>query len=170
MSFVNRQPVTPPRRRSSSAARSESSYNTRPHSLGSYGSNTVPYSNASNRFSTMSKYDNYGINYQSPYFSNTYRGSTTSSLKIPAKMLSNSISKFHINTDNYMNGEGGRRSAKRTNVYSRESSLSRSRNSLCSSGMGSRSVSLTSLYSDGYAVSTIYFYLGNGKQVYNNKI
>lgn len=154
MSFVTRQSVTSPRRRSSSAARSESSYNSRPRSLASYGSHTVFYSNTSNRLFPMSKYDNYGINYQSPYFLNAYRGSATSSLTIPAKTLSNSISKFQINADSYMNG--GHKSTKRPNVYNRESSLSRSRNSFCNSGMGSRSVSLTSLHSEGYSVSTFY--------------
>lgn len=144
MSFVGRQPVTAPRRRSSSAVRT-GSYNSRPRSLGSYTSNaspySSPYSSSSNSYSALSKYDNFGVNYQSPYFPNTYRGSATASLTIPAKAFAG-------------NGEG-HRSRKQSNGYSREPSLSRSRSSLCSSGMGSRSMSLTSLQSEGYAVSGV---------------
>ncbi|KAJ8983842.1 hypothetical protein NQ317_016447, partial [Molorchus minor] len=143
---------------------SASSYNGRPRSLGYYGSNTTPfsssYSNSSNPYSSSNSTSNaYGLNYQSPYFSNGYRTpSSTSgyaSLKIPAKSLSsvanNNYSKSYGNEREHRS----RRDLSRANsYYGRDRSLSRSRNSLASSGLGSRSISLSSLNSEGYVSGT----------------
>lgn len=148
MSYLNSQPVPPTRHRSSSAVRSGNFNNSRPRSLGHYSNPySSPYSSTSNAFSSFNNYSNgYGLNYQSPYFPNGYRGSSGSSgyasLTIPAKAFGKSE---HLS----------RRDLTRGNSY-RERSLSRSRNSLPSSSMGSRSISLTSLNSlnsEGYCVS-----------------
>ncbi|KAJ8956486.1 hypothetical protein NQ314_006724 [Rhamnusium bicolor] len=158
MSLHNKQPVASTRHRSSSVR-------SRPRSLSYYGSNTVPYSssysNSSNPYSSISNYNSYSANYQSPYFSNDYRGTSSglgyASLKIPAKSSSNTpgYSKTYDNNRDYIKNDDhiSRRDAAKTNVYNRNRSLSRSRNSLSSGGMGSRSISLTSLNSEGYVVS-----------------
>lgn len=155
MSFLSKQPVAPTRHRSSSAVRS-GALNNRPRSLGHYSTNPYnsPYTSStpSSTFSSFNNYNGYGLNYQSPYFPNGYRGSSGStgyaSLTIPAKAFGKSD---HVS----------RRDLSRGNSY-RERSLSRSRSSLPSSSMGSRSISLTSLNSlnsEGYCVSDICFNL-----------
>nr|XP_023022877.1 protein phosphatase 1 regulatory subunit 12B-like [Leptinotarsa decemlineata] len=163
--MYNKQPVTPTRHRSSSSARSTgSSYNNRPRSLGHYTSPySSPYSNSTNPYSSFGNYNGYGSNYQSPYFPNGYRGSTTSSggyasLKIPAKALLNlATSSYAKKYDSGNDGTNGshvsRRDLSRGGSY-RERSVSRSRSSLPSSGMGSKSISLTSLNSEGYVSGT----------------
>ncbi|CAG9770585.1 unnamed protein product [Ceutorhynchus assimilis] len=187
----SKQPIPPVRHRSSSAVRSgTNSYNSRPRSVGYYGSNSNnPYgSNSSNHYgsnssnpygsnsnsygaysspynSSLSSYggynSSYGSSYQSPYFPNGYRGSTGSSgyasLTIPAKSLTNVLtqnySKSYDNNRDYIKNDAARRSRReqlaRGNSY-RDRSVSRSRSSLPGSGMGSRSLSLTSLNSEGY--------------------
>lgn len=164
MSFFSKQNVNP-RRRSSSAVRSgssTSSYN-RPRSMGHY---TNPYSSpysssTTNPYSSFSTYSSPSSNYQSPYYPNGYRGATSSSgyasLKIPAKNLlnlstPNSYKKYDSGSDSLGTGHSSRsRDLSRAGSY-RDRSLSRSRSSLAS-GMGSRSISLTSLNSEGYIVS-----------------
>ncbi|KAG5883940.1 hypothetical protein JTB14_003758 [Gonioctena quinquepunctata] len=165
-SYLNKQPVTPTRHRSSSSARSggSSSYNSRPRSLGHYTSPySSPYSNSTSPYSSsFTNYNGYGSNYQSPYFPNGYRGSSSgyASLKIPAKALLNLSTpsytkKYDSGSDSAKNGGShvSRRDLSRAGSY-RERSVSRSRNSLPSSGMGSRSISLTSLNSEGYVSGT----------------
>lgn len=179
MSFRNKQPIAPMRHRSSSTIRSNpSSYtSSRPRSLGYFGSNTMSYSSP---YSTPSSYYNannyngYSSTYQSPYFQNGYRsnaGKSSSgyaSLTIPAKALSNinvitpNYSKSYDNNRDYVksdsSGHRSRRDAGRRSSYrDRERSLSRSRNSLASS-LGSRSISLTSLNSEGYVVLKLFRY------------
>lgn len=171
MSFRNKQPSTS-RHRSSSATRNGSSnvsYGNRPRSLGYFGSNTTPYSSysgPSNAYSAYNpSYNSYaGSNYKSPYFSNNYRNGAGSSgyasLTIPAKALTNinvvtpSYSRMYDNNKDYIKSDGGhksRRDMNRSGSFSRDRSLSRSQSSLAS-GMGSRSISLTSLNSEGYIV------------------
>ncbi|CAH0546537.1 unnamed protein product [Brassicogethes aeneus] len=163
MSFRSSKGV-PTRHRSSSSVRSNGSVGgySRPRSLGYFGSNTSAYSSPYSSPSSYSpsSYSNYTSNYQSPYFPNGYRGSSGSSgyasLTIPAKALTNinvvtpSYSKTYDNSRDYDGGHRSRRDSARS-YANRERSLSRSRNSLASSGMGSRSLSMTSLNSDtGY--------------------
>lgn len=173
MSFHGKQPVPPLRRRSSSAVRnSSSSYSNRPRSVGYYGSNTIGYSSpysTTNPYS--SSYGSYSSNYKSPYFPNGYRGSSASSgyasLTIPAKTLANiniitpNYSKTYENSRDYIKSDTGHRSRRdlsRTGSFrDRDRSLSRSRNSLASSGLGSKSISLNSLTSEGYIVRCLYF-------------
>lgn len=128
------------RPRSSSSLRNSTYSNTRPRSLGHYSSSySSPYS--SNPYSTFSSYNGYGSNYQSPYFPNGYRGTPAAngyaSLTIASKTPKKSE---HIS----------RRDLTRGSSY-RERSLSRSSTPL--TGLGSRSISLTSLNSEGYSVS-----------------
>lgn len=165
MSFHGKQPIPPLRRRSASAVRSNgSSYSNRPRSVGYYGANTMsyssPYSTSTTNPYSSSYNKNYTSNYKSPYFSNSYRTSSSgyASLTIPAKALNN----YNISTPSYSNsskdytrndtGHRSRRDLSRTGSFNRDRSLSRSRNSLVSSGMGSKSISLTSLTSEGYIV------------------
>lgn len=164
MSFRSRsrQPVPPVRHRSSSASRTPSSPSSaalssysRPRSLFST-SNTNPFNSASNLYSSyVSPYTSgnsaysspYSSGYKSPYFSNGYKGSSGyASLTIPAN-------KFNfLGTSNYDNGRS--RSISRQGSFGRERSLSKSRSPsvVSGSGMGSRSISLTSLNSEGYVV------------------
>lgn len=172
MSFRNKQPSTS-RHRSSSATRNGSgnnvSYGNRPRSLGFFGSNTNLYSSYSAPSSGYSaynpSYNSFGSNYKSPYFSNNYRNGAGSSgyasLTIPAKALTNinvvtpSYSRMYDNNKDYIKPDSGhksRRDMNRSGSFSRDRSLSRSQSSLAS-GMGSRSISLTSLNSEGYVVS-----------------
>ncbi|KAF7274260.1 hypothetical protein GWI33_013072 [Rhynchophorus ferrugineus] len=167
----SKQPVPPVRHRSSSAARvGSSSYGSRPRSVGYYGANTNPYSGSNaysspysngSSYSSLNSYNpSYGSSYQSPYFPNGYRGASGAggyaSLTIPAKALSNvktltqNYPKSYEN--NYLKSDNGRRSRRdisRGSSY-RERSASRSMGSLPGSGMGPRSMSLTSLNSEGY--------------------
>ncbi|CAH1955979.1 unnamed protein product [Acanthoscelides obtectus] len=93
--------------------------------------------------------------YQSPYFPNGYRGSAGgyASLAIPAKSVLQTLSKKYENAS--VNGGGAHVSRRdrlgRAGSY-RERSLSRSSRAspLSSTSMGSRSISLTSLNSEGY--------------------
>nr|CAI5849988.1 unnamed protein product [Callosobruchus analis] len=93
--------------------------------------------------------------YQSPYFPNGYRGSAGgyASLAIPAKSVLQTLSKKYENAN--VNGGGSHVSRRdrlgRAGSY-RERSLSRSSRAspLSSATMGSRSISLTSLNSEGY--------------------
>lgn len=130
------------RPRSSSSLRNGSYNNTRPRSLGHFtsGSYNSPYSTSP--YSSFSNYNGYGSNYQSPYFPNGYRGTPTAngyaSLTISSKTPKKSE---HIS----------RRDLTRGSSY-RERSLSRSSTPLTGS-LGSRSISLTSLNSEGYSVS-----------------
>lgn len=168
MSFRSKQQVAPSRHRSSSATRNNSnglSYSNRPRSLGYFGSNMSPFSsyssNSSGPYSSYtSPYNSYTSNYKSPYFSNGYGTSGYASLTIPAKALANinvvtpSYSKMYDNSKDYVKNDSGhksRRDLHRTGSFNRDRSLSRS-NSV-GSCMGSRSVSLTSLNSEGYVVS-----------------
>lgn len=173
MSFRNKQPSTS-RHRSSSATRNGSSnnlsYGNRPRSLGFFGSNSNLYSSYSgspNAYSAYnpSSYNSYSSNYKSPYFSNNYRNGAGSSgyasLTIPAKALTNinvvtpSYSRMYDNNKDYIKTDSGHKSRRdlgRNGSFSRDRSLSRSQSSLAS-GMGSKSISLTSLNSEGYAVS-----------------
>lgn len=144
--FCDKMPLTS-RPRSSSALRSGSSYsNSRPRSLGHYSSSSYnsPYSATSNPYSSFSNYNGYGSSYQSPYFPNGYRGAPAAngyaSLTIASKTSKKSD---HIS----------RRDLARGSSY-RERSLSRSSTPF-SSGLNSRSISLTSLNSEGYCVSKV---------------
>lgn len=169
MSFHGKQPIAPLRHRSSSATRSNGhSYNNRPRSVGYYGSTNnssygVPYPSTANPYS--SSYNNYASNYKSPYFPNGYRGGSGAagyaSITIPAKTLANinlvpsNYSKIHDNSRDYIKSDNGHRSRRdlgRSGSFNRDRSSSRSRSSLTGSGMGSRSISLTSLSSEGYIV------------------
>lgn len=176
MSFRSKQPVAPPRHRSSSTQRNgstngSSSYS-RPRSIGYFGSNTSPYSSpyntsVSNNYSSSYSpfYGGYTSNYKSPYFQNSYRsgGNGYASLTIPAKALgninllnSNYGGKSYDNIRDYKKGTGESshrsRQMTRTGSFNRDRSLSKSQSSI-GSGMGSRSISLTSLNSEGYVVS-----------------
>lgn len=174
MSFRNKQPSSS-RHRSSSATRNGSgssglSYTNRPRSLGFFGSNANSYSSYSgspNSYNAYNpSYNSYGSNYKSPYFSNNYRNGAGSSsgyasLTIPAKALTNinvvtpSYSRMYDNNKDYIkndNGHKSRRDMHRSDSFGRDRSLTRSQSSLAS-GMGSRSISLTSLNSEGYCVS-----------------
>lgn len=156
MSFRNKQPVPPARHRSSSATRNGSSNSlayARPRSMGLYSSNSSPYTSYTSPSNTYtSAYNNYNSpyggayssSYKSPYFQNDYRNNSTfGSLTIPAKALSN------VN----LYGSGHRsRQMSRQGSYSRDRSLSKSRSNSVGSGMGSRSISLNSLNSEGYIV------------------
>lgn len=167
MSFFNKQPAPPARHRSSSSVRSSggngSSYNNRPRSLGLFSNSySSPYSSSTSPYSSaLNNYNSYSGNYQSPYFPNGYRGSTGSSgyasLTIPASSVLKSFQKKYDNSNGKDGSHVSRRELNRGSSY-RERSLSRSRNSLASSGMGSRSISLTSLNSEGYVVSNIYVF------------
>lgn len=129
------------RPRSSSSLRSSSYSNGRPRSLGQYTSSySSPYSTSPYSFTT---YNGCGSNYQSPYFPNGYRGSPAANGYASLTFASKSPKKSeHIS----------RRDLSRGTSY-RERSLSRSSTHL--SGLGSRSISLTSLNSEGYSVSRI---------------
>lgn len=183
MSFHGKQPVAPLRHRSSSAVRSNgTSYSNRPRSVGYYGANTTAYSSPYTTTTTnpYSSYNSsYTSNYKSPYFPNGYRSGVTStgyaSLTIPAKTLANinlitpNYSKTYDNNNrDYLKSDAGHRSRRdlgRTGSFNRDRSLSRSRNSLASSGMGSKSVSLTSLSSEGYIVriaGTVFSFFSSG--------
>lgn len=179
MSFRNKQPVPPTRNRSASASRNGSgssfSYGSnRPRSTGFFNANTnpySPYSAASNSYGGYSSpYSSYSSNYKSPYFANNYRNNNTNgnngyaSLTIPAKALANinvvtpNYSKMYENSKDYIKNSSGhtsRRDMHRNGSFHRDRSLSRSQGSLIS-GMGSRSLSLTSLNSEGYFVSFCY--------------
>lgn len=168
MSFRNTQGA---RQRSSSLVRNGSASNPvygRPRSLGFFNShghsNFSPYTATTpkNCFSpyspsSLSNYKMYSSNYMSPYFPNGYRGAATNgyaSLTIPAKALNN-VANFSKLFDN-AHGSTTRQSrpTSRTGSFNRDRSLSRSQSSL-NSGMGARSVSLTSLNSlasEGYVV------------------
>lgn len=181
MSFRSKQPVAPARRRSSSAVRNSnssgntplSSYTSRPRSTGYYAGNTNSYYSpasaiSSNGYSSSSSYNpffsGYTSNYKSPYFQNGYRSGNLAgyaSLTIPAKALANvnvvtsSYSKSYDNKRDYIKQDnGGHRSRQmsRAGSFTRDRSLSKSRTPSLSSGMGSRSMSLTSLNSEGYIV------------------
>lgn len=181
MSFRNKQPVPPTRNRSASATRNGSgsgySYGSnRPRSTGFFNSNTNPYSSYSTSASSnpyggySSPYSSYSSNYKSPYFANSYRNTSNNngnsnsgyaSLTIPAKALTNinvvtpNYSKMYENSKDYIKNSSGhtsRRDMHRNGSFHRDRSLSRSQSSLVS-GMGSRSLSLTSLNSEGYYVS-----------------
>lgn len=171
MSFRSKQPVAPSRHRSSSATRNGNnnglSFTNRPRSMGYYN-NMNPYSSYSSASSSpynsySSPYNSYTSNYKSPYFSNNYRNGGNSgyaSLTIPAKALTNtnvvipSYSKMYDNSRDYVSNDGhkSRREMHRSGSFNRDRSLSRSQSSLAS-GMGSKSISLTSLNSEGYIVS-----------------
>lgn len=161
------------RQRSSSLIRNgtSSSYS-RPRSLGYLSSNSnmfSPYATSSptNSYSSynsspLSSYNMYSSNYMSPYFPNGYRGTTSSngyaSLTIPVKTLNNisAVPSYSKALDNYTKSSNARQSrqASRKGSFNRDRSLSRSQSSLVN-GMGSRSVSLTSLNSlnsEGYIV------------------
>ena len=167
MSFHGKQPVPPLRRRSASAVRSNgNSYTNRPRSVGYYGANTVayssPYTTSTHPYSSYN--NNYTSTYKSPYFPNGYRSGTSTgyaSLTIPAKTLANinvitpNYSKTYENSNDYIKSDTGHKSRRdlgRAGSFNRDRSLSRSRHSVASSGMGSKSISLTSLSSDGYIV------------------
>lgn len=178
MSFRNKQPVPPTRNRSTSATRNGSgssfSYGSnRPRSAGYFTANANPYSSYSSGGNSYggysSPYSSYSSNYKSPYFGNSYRNNNSSgnnnsgyaSLTIPAKALANinvvtpNYSKMYENSKDYIKNSGGhtsRRDMHRNGSFHRDRSLSRSQSSLVS-GMGSRSLSLTSLNSEGYIVS-----------------
>lgn len=173
MSFRNKQPVPPTRNRSSSSTRNGSgsgySYGTnRPRSTGFFNANSNPYSSYSGGANSYggysSPYSSYSSNYKSPYFANSYRNNNNNnsnsgyaSLTIPAKALAN----INVVTPNYAKmyennkGHTSRRDMHRNGSFHRDRSLSRSQSSLVS-GMGSRSLSLTSLNSEGYYVSLTY--------------
>lgn len=174
MSFRSRQPMPPSRHRSSSATRSgggsssASSY-TRPRSVGLFTSpfNTNYSSSYGNNYS--SPYSSYSSTYKSPYFTNGYKGSTTyASLTIPTPKaaLSNILPSNYDNSSNHRS-----RSISRQGSFNRERSVSKSRspsivssnNSVCNGGggMGSRSISLTSLNSEGYVVRRNFFVVSN---------
>ncbi|KAJ8941348.1 hypothetical protein NQ318_004792 [Aromia moschata] len=162
MSMHNKQPAVPSRHKSA-VRNASSSYGNRPRSVGYYGSNTAPFTSSFSNSSPFSSLSNskslYGYNYQSPYFSNGYRTPSSSSsgyasLKIPAKAFQ-SASALDSAKD-FIKGEAERRSrrdlSRGGSYYGRDRSLSRSRNSLAAGGLGSRSISLTSLNSEGYVV------------------
>lgn len=133
------------RPRSSSSLRSGSYSNSRPRSLGHYSSSSSynsPYSTSP--YSSFSNYNGYGTNYQSPYFPNGYRGTPAANGYASLTLSSNTPKK----TDHV-----SRRDLTRGSSY-RERSLSRSSTPL-SGNLGSRSISLTSLNSEGYSVSII---------------
>lgn len=162
MSFRSRQPIPPTRHRSSSATRSTTSSNpstySRPRSVGLFSSN--PSSN--NLFTSFSSgysspynnnYTSYSSNYKSPYFTNGYKGSSSgyASLTIPAKALAN-INLIPNNYSREYDSTNRSRSVSRQGSFNRDRSVSKSRSPSVVSGMGSRSVSLTSLNSEGYFV------------------
>lgn len=127
------------RPRSSSTLRSGSYNNTRPRSLGHLSSTTYSSPYSTSPYSSFTNYNGYGSNYQSPYFPNGYRGVSAAngyaSLTIPSKTPKKAE---HIS----------RRDLTRGSSY-RERSLSRCSTPLTGS---SRSISLTSLNSEGYCV------------------
>ncbi|KAK9891465.1 hypothetical protein WA026_014697, partial [Henosepilachna vigintioctopunctata] len=161
------QPVAPSRHRSSSAARTTSSgYGSRPRSMGFYG-NTSPYSSpystatSSPYSSSLSNYGGgYSSNYTSPYFQNGYRSNASSggyaSLTIPAKAFATNYNVLAPNyAKNYTKGAHRSRrdssSSRGGSLRDRDRSASRSRSTLSGgSGLGSKSISLTSLNSEGY--------------------
>lgn len=170
MSFrSNKQSVRP---RSSSVTRnsvSSSSYN-RPRSTGFFPNPYTPsYTPTPTSYSSYnglgSNYNVYSSNYNSPYY-NGYRASIpnsyTASLSIPAKLLSNynvgsspSYSKkYERDYGQKTAGHRQSRSKSRTSSgsFSRDRSLSRTQSEGRSTGMGSKSLSLTSLNSEGYCV------------------
>lgn len=168
MSFRSKQPV---RQRSSSVTRNgsgSSSYN-RPRSTGFF-SNSNPYTpyTPSPTSSLYNNYNLYSSNYNTPYY-NGYRASVpnayTATLSIPAKLLSsynlgstpNYVKKYDSSRD-YGQKSTHRQSRSRTRGGSyKDRSVSRSQ-SEGRSGMGSKSLSLTSLNSEGYSVSYLLFY------------
>ena len=159
-STVSKQPIAPTRRRSASSMRSNGytssptsthrprSYlgsNTSPYySTTSLGTSSSPYSSGSSSFNYSSAYGGTS-SYKSPYFQNGYRGSSGyATLTIPAtKSLSS-----------YDSGHRSRAVSRNGSYHSRDRSTSRSRSqSVVSNGLGSKSISLTSLNSEGYVVS-----------------
>lgn len=171
MSLRTKHPV---RQRSTSAVRSAGnspSYN-RPRSMGFF-SNSSPYTPYSSspvssysiyNPSTIGNYNKYSSNYTSPYISNGYRNSPlngyTASLSIPAKALNkiSMISPSYSSNRDYPKTASNRQSRQmsRGNSFNRERSLSRSQSSV-GGGMGSRSLSLTSLNSEGYCVRNCFY-------------
>uniref|UniRef100_A0A1Y1JWN0 cGMP-dependent protein kinase interacting domain-containing protein n=1 Tax=Photinus pyralis TaxID=7054 RepID=A0A1Y1JWN0_PHOPY len=160
MSFRNTPSA---RQRSSSLVRFGSTGNVgygRPRSLGFFNankfspyatsqtSNFSPYSSVNNNYSPS-----YSSNYKSPYFSNDYRGRNGyASLTIPVKAFSPTsvvpnYAKLFDNT--HVKSARQSRPTTRSDSFNRKRSLSS-----VSSGMGSRSLSLTSLNSEGYASGT----------------
>lgn len=127
------------RPRSSSSLRSNSYSNSRPRSLGHFSTSSYssPYTSP---YSSYSNYNGYGSNYQSPYFPNGYRGTPAANGYASLTIASTPKKSEHIS----------RRDLTRGSSY-RERSLSRSTTPL--SSLGSRSISLTSLNSEGYSVS-----------------
>lgn len=136
------------RPRSSSTLRSGSYNNaSRPRSLGHFssGSYSSPYSSNSSPYSSYNNYNGYGSNYQSPYFPNGYRGTPAANGYASLTLSSKTPKTDHIS----------RRDLTRGSSY-RERSLSRSSTPLTGS-LGSRSISLTSLNSEGYSVRIMFF-------------
>lgn len=128
------------RPRSASSLRSSSYSNSRPISLGQYiSSYSSPYSVSPYSFTSYNGCDS---NYQSPYFPNGYRRSPAANGYASLIFSSKSPKKSeHISRRDLSRGY-------------RERSLSRNSTPL-SGGLGSRSISLTSLNSEGYNVSKI---------------